>query len=187
MGVNGNILYCHSPPKPIMSEDGKEEEGMDDVAQMEEVISDNKWEDTFYRETVSTALRKERKLREKLGVNVNVLTSGSGGVDGSEDNKGQEIEMDDDLDFFDMISGGEANSTTTKASGGKRGKKHKSMQKWGKKGRKNRNKDPYGCHSEPDDELFGVKGGSGLIVSAGKYGSSNYTRPTYRGTKSAVK
>ena len=67
--------------------------------------------------------------------------------------------------------------------GGKIGKSHKKQNKWGKKGRKQRNKDPYGCHTDPDEELSTT--GNGLVVNAGKYGHRSYTRINYRGARSA--
>jgi hypothetical protein len=66
-------------------------------------------------------------------------------------------------------------------NGDKRGKKHKSMKKWGKKGRKDRNKDPYGCHTDADDLMNTSSRISGVIVNAGKYGKKGYTRPTSYG------
>lgn len=61
------------------------------------------------------------------------------------------------------------------------------QQKWGKKGRKLRNKDPYGCHSDPDTVLNAASnGGSGVIINAGKYSSSGYTRANYAGAKAAT-
>ncbi len=60
-------------------------------------------------------------------------------------------------------------------------------QKWGKKGRKLRNKDPYGCHSDPDMVLNSAStGSSGVIINAGKYSSSGYTRANYAGAKAAT-
>ena len=166
--VNGNILFCHCPPTPVQKE----------------VNLEFQWEEEFYKETILTALQKEKKLREKLEIKV------------EEAKKQQQMKNDDegennldDMDIFDMI-GGEDSMASSMApqgqNGGKRGKKHKSMQKWGKKGRKNRNKDPYGCHSEPDAELFGAKGGPGVVVSAGKYSTGNYTRMSYKGIRNAV-
>ena len=58
--------------------------------------------------------------------------------------------------------------------------------KWGKKGRKLRNKDPYGCHSDPDAMLCAAQGGSGVIVNAGKYSSAGFTRAHYAGAKAAT-
>lgn len=54
---------------------------------------------------------------------------------------------------------------------------HKSIKKWGKKGRKLRNKDPYGCHSDPDTVLQ-ASTSSGAIVKA-QHG-------TYAGAKTAT-
>lgn len=199
---NGSILYCHSPPKPdrkaIQCEDFGEE--------IKFVVDDlDKWEEVFYKETILTALRKEDKLREKLGVSTSMILRSTESQNNDDSNQKKDNRndlhstesIDDDnnaaddmdLEIFDIIGGNKEGKSNSKgnANGGKRGKKHKSMQKWGKKGRKNRNKDPYGCHTEPDEELLGVKGGAGLVVSAGKYSGNNYTRPTYKGAKSAVK
>ena len=71
------------------------------------------------------------------------------------------LDIEDDVDILDMI-GVVGSSDEKKKTGGKRGKKHKSMQKWGKKGRKQRNKDPYGCHTDPHEGVFGSGGKKGL-------------------------
>jgi len=128
-------------------------------------------EGAFRRETLLTALTRASKLRVKLGAVFEM--GGDGDAPSPED--------DDMLDFIE-----DDYNYDKRETGGNRGKKHKSMQKWGKKGRKNRNKDPYGCHVEPDEELLGSNGRAGLCVNAGKYGSSAYTRPNYAGAKGAV-
>ncbi len=174
--VSGNILFCHCPPEPNHVDGAK-------------AIGKDQWEEEFYRETISTALQKERKLRERLEVKVEEARRQQQQQQQQQKQQTNDGEHDfDDLDIFDVIGEDsvQTGDNSKPSNGGKRGKKHKSMQKWGKKGRKNRNKDPYGCHTEPDAELFGAKGGSGLVVSAGKYSSSNYTRPSYKGTRSAV-
>jgi hypothetical protein len=58
-------------------------------------------------------------------------------------------------------------------------KNSKRQKKWGKKGRKGRNRDPYGCHSTPDEELGGDNSGTvGVSVKGGKkFNRKNYTRP----------
>lgn len=160
--VSGHLLYCHCPP--AMSQEEK-----------------TTWEAKFHKETLVTTFRRQVKIRQKMGIVEN--TDGNFVVEektlakdeGREvDSLGQELEM---LDILDM---GET------PNGGNRGKAHKSIQKWGKKGRKHRNKDPYGCHSEPDEAILSKGGGSGLIVNAGKYGHNSYTRMNYRGAKSAL-
>mmetsp|Transcript_4518 Transcript_4518/g.8695 ORF Transcript_4518/g.8695 Transcript_4518/m.8695 type:complete len:700 (+) Transcript_4518:122-2221(+) len=160
--VSGNLLYCHCPP-PVSQKDKAS------------------WETTFHKETLVTTFRRQVKLREKMGIVENIdgnfvakekTLAKKGGED--VDVLGQELEM---LDMLDM---------SEKPNGGNRGKAHKSIQKWGKKGRKHRNKDPYGCHSEPDESILSNGSGSGLIVNAGKYSHNSYTRMNYRGAKSAV-
>ena len=184
----GNLLYCHCPPMPdtVVVVDGEEEK-------KKKVMSEKKWEDEFHRETLLTAIRREKKLQDKFGQAILDADKGVDETTTTEQNTTTTTQNDDsidvDLDIFDIISGGGdelGDNGRSKENSGKRGKKHKSIQKWGKKGRKTRNKDPYGCHSEPDETLFGVKGGSGLIVNAGKYGSNNYTRPSRKGARNAV-
>ena len=171
--ADGKLLYCHAPPT-------------------------NKNVAAFHHETIATALTRTRKLREKLNAALEQQQQQHNvgrERDGSADDLAIETEPDngfalggadlDDLDILDAIEGVSAPSSN---QGGKRGKKHKSMQKRGKKGRKDRNKDPYGCHSTPDDDLgtaLGGAGGGGIVVNAGKYGRRDYTRPTsYGGAKS---
>mmetsp|Transcript_22917 Transcript_22917/g.28113 ORF Transcript_22917/g.28113 Transcript_22917/m.28113 type:complete len:748 (+) Transcript_22917:193-2436(+) len=167
--VTGNILYCHCPPQPNAHDN---------------VITLNEWENSFHTETIATAFGRETKLRDKLGINF-VDKSHESKVETDVEGRDAEIqEAMDDLDILDMIV--EELGGDPKTNGEIRGKKHKSMQKWGKKGRKTRNKDPYGCHSEVDESMLGVKGGSGLVVNAGKYGRGSYTRPSYKGAKNAI-
>jgi len=93
------------------------------------------------------------------------------------------IDTEDGFDDFDAIFGDEIDRPT---EGDKRGKAHKKIKQWGKKGRKLRNKDPYGCHSQPNDMLHSAaKVGSGVIINAGKYTSNGFTRAHYAGAKSA--
>eukprot|EP00540_Astrosyne_radiata_P023075 CAMPEP_0116853460 /NCGR_PEP_ID=MMETSP0418-20121206/17925_1 /TAXON_ID=1158023 /ORGANISM="Astrosyne radiata, Strain 13vi08-1A" /LENGTH=324 /DNA_ID=CAMNT_0004485865 /DNA_START=135 /DNA_END=1109 /DNA_ORIENTATION=+ len=152
--AEGKLLYCHAPPS------GDAE--------------------SFHRETIATALSRTRKLREKFGSVFNAQPGSQGqadcDTDGRSEERGESGELEDnDIDILDAIGGATEKDET--ANGGKRGKKHKSMQKWGKKGRKDRNKDPYGCHSTPDDLLEGAPTSAGLVVKAGKYSRSGYTRP----------
>ncbi len=182
--VNGNVLYCHCPPLPSQGVYNNSTKGLPP-------IDGRQWEEDFYKETISTALLKEKKLRDKLELKVEEARKAQQEQE-TKDKKDENGVEFDDLDIFDVIGGDASiydsvNGGKSQTNGGKRGKKHKSMQKWGKKGRKNRNKDPYGCHTEPDAEVLKATGGSGLIVSAGKYSSSNYTRPTHKGVRSAVR
>mmetsp|Transcript_14429 Transcript_14429/g.29392 ORF Transcript_14429/g.29392 Transcript_14429/m.29392 type:complete len:733 (-) Transcript_14429:107-2305(-) len=158
----GKLLYCHSPPP---SDGGTL------------VIQD----DEYQRETLKTAIRNTnnaKKLQKLL-----ILE------DSSAPSKSEEVkEVDDDnFDDFDDILGGMDDEGANSGPSEKRGKAHKSIKKWGKKGRKLRNKDPYGCQSDPDTVLNAASnGGSGVIMNAGKYSSSGYTRANYAGAKAAT-
>jgi large subunit GTPase 1 len=163
--AEGRLLFNHAPP----TTDGQE----------------------FRRETIATALTKTRKLQEKLGSSTlqqeksqQVITTVEN-LGGSDDIPEDDSELD--LDILDWMDGGGGN-TTKAGNGEKRGKSHKTMQKWGKKGRKFREKDPYGCHSNPDEMLPGSSSShsTGLVVMAGRYGKKGYTRPTsYAGPKTS--
>jgi len=175
--VAGKLLFCHAPPPHVGGG-----------------VSGDNWEVMFQRETMLTALTSVTKLSNKLAVVAvsNTREGSSDEVGGGNDNGGGESsgrlpDLEDDMDMLDFIGENPSDNQEKRLKGGNRGKKHKSMQKWGKKGRKNRNKDPYGCHVEPDEGLLGASGeASGLCVNAGKYGSSAYTRPDYAGARSAV-
>mmetsp|Transcript_49236 Transcript_49236/g.73247 ORF Transcript_49236/g.73247 Transcript_49236/m.73247 type:complete len:692 (-) Transcript_49236:362-2437(-) len=175
--VEGKLLFNHAPPI----------QGQEDGASA-----------LFMRETVRKNLEKDAKLREKLLSSAAVSTKDNKQdhkitSENENENEDPAAHFDDMADILDIIdAAGDAvqiddNNTNTK-SGNRRGNRHKSIQKHGKKGRKDRNKDPYGCHTDVNDTLNGMtaSGGSGIIVNAGKYGSSNYTRPNYAGAKSAV-
>lgn len=154
--ADGKLLYCHSPPNTDTM--------------------------TFQRETIGTVLNRTQKLQEKLE---DVLQKQKPEKDQDADNSNTPDVLDgieDDLDILEAMEGFGVSEVTP--NGGKRGKSHKSMHKWGKKGRKNRNKDPYGCHSNPDAMLDGTEGASGAVVMGGKYSKKGYTRPTnYSGTR----
>lgn len=152
--ADGKLLFCHSPP--------------------------NANPVMFQRETILLALSRTKKLREKFET---VIEEEQHRMDHNSDNDSSNgDESEDDLDLLDFMEG--KGATSEKANGGKRGNKHKSIQKHGKKGRKLRNKDPYGCHSTPDDTLDGSVVSSGAMVKAGKYSRNGYTRPTsYAGAR----
>mmetsp|Transcript_11888 Transcript_11888/g.28463 ORF Transcript_11888/g.28463 Transcript_11888/m.28463 type:complete len:663 (-) Transcript_11888:53-2041(-) len=161
--ATGKLLYCHSPP----DFDDKE----------------------FQKETMITAIQNTKKLREKLGTTAAIVSGDNGEAnasvvsDESDNEKSNDMDLHefDDDDMLLELMGESAPSSNQKAA--KPGKK-----KWGKKGRKLRNKDPYGCHSTPDDSLGGGSAAPiGVSVSAGKYGKKGYTRPTnYNGARSAA-
>jgi large subunit GTPase 1 len=175
--VNGRVLYCHCPPVPKITEDVSKQD-------------QEKWNTAYLTETFHTTFERSKKLLNKNMSTSSTSTSksklntvkeeadSSTTVDTSD---GKFLEDENLDDMLDIVGSSEIDN-----KGGKRGKKHKTMQKWGKKDRKNRNKDPYGCHTEPDEELFRTSTGPGLCVKAGKYGSSSYTRPNYAGARSAV-
>lgn len=197
--ADGKLLYCHSPPdvEELMSSDN-------DVLNGNVPMNDL----TFHRETLLTSLRRTDKLRQKisplleLAEGIGHHTRGGveedddeGDVLDSNDNNNHneddlDYNIDDDLDILDVVGGFAETALGEDAIvGGNRGKAHKSKQKHGKKGRKDRNKDPYGCHSTPDEGLVGgdkESSRSGLIVNAGKYGGGGYTRPNYSGARSAT-
>jgi hypothetical protein len=170
--VTGKLLFCHAPPPPssqMMDGGGG---------------GSNDWEVSFQRETISTALARVTRLRERLAVAASNQNSDKNAQSSAMSEYTPNLD-EEDMDMLDFIEGGNAapDNQERRENGGNRGKKHKSMQKWGKKGQKNRNKDPYGCHVEPDEELLGSSGRSGLSVNAGKYSSNGYTRANYAGAK----
>ena len=155
--VSGKLLYCHPPPNA------------EDL---------NK----FHLETVRTAITNTEKLRNKLlarqALNDNERISQKG--DG---NPNTDVEDDFDNNLLEMLGdsagGGEVES-------GKRGNSHKTKKRWGKKGKKLRDKDPYGCHADPDETLTKTPP-SGVAINAGKYGRVGFTRSThYAGPRSAL-
>mmetsp|Transcript_21296 Transcript_21296/g.44854 ORF Transcript_21296/g.44854 Transcript_21296/m.44854 type:complete len:727 (-) Transcript_21296:90-2270(-) len=157
--ATGKLLFCHSPP--------------------------NFDEEIFQKETLLLSLQKTRKLREKF---LEASDTKGSEVDGdAQDLKKDELDIEDDDMLLELLGGasmsesGENNAGQTKAGESKRQKK------WGKKGRKGRNKDPYGCHSTPDQLLGGGKeGNTGVSVKGGKkHQRKNYTRTTAYGSTRA--
>jgi large subunit GTPase 1 len=156
----GRLLYCHAPPN------------CDDAL--------------YQKETLKTAIRNTKKLQEKLakqrtvGSSVEKEMEAEDDDDVSDDDEDEKSEEDgDNIEDDDMLMElmGVNNSVGTKANANERPKK------WGKKGRKLRNKDPYGCHSSPDDLLAGDTAPLGVTVNSGKkHILKNYVRPTGYGT-----
>lgn len=170
--ASGKLLYCHKPP--TFTSEGN------DVAVMDET--------EFHTETVLTTLRNTKKLRDKLNPLMEQFIEPDKSIQ-TETNEDIDIGFEDDLDMDILeVMEGLGGTGEAKGNGGKRGKKHKSMQKHGRKGRRDRNKDPYGCHSTPDDTLIPGGSSAGLVVNAGKYGRKGYTRPTtYAGARGATR
>jgi hypothetical protein len=133
-------------------------------------------DDEYQRETLTTAIRNTNNLKkkEKMAKTLEMTASKSKTENGTD--------AEDSFDDFDAIFGDDIDRPQ---NGDKRGKAHKKIKQWGKKGRKLRNKDPYGCHSDPNDMLHSAAKGSGVTVNAGKYTSADYTRAHYAGAKAA--
>ena len=154
----GKLLYCHSPP--VLEDDNS-------------IIND----EAYQRETLTTAIRNTNNLKKKEKMEKTLELAAA---------KKEENAIDDEEDFDDLdaIFGDEIDRPT---EGDKRGKSHKRIKKHGKKGRKLRNKDPYGCHSAPNDMLHNAaKEGSGVIINAGKYTRNGFTRAHHEGAKAAT-
>lgn len=151
----GKLLYCHSPPS---LNDGDKSSLADEE---------------YQRETLKTAIRntKNSKKHQNLQQTFDAAAKAEQVLD---DDDGDEGSILGDLDYEEKSNKGD-----------KRGKAHKSIKKWGKKGRKLRNKDPYGCHADPDTVLSATAS-AGVIVNAGKYSTANYTRANYAGAKAAT-
>jgi len=165
----GKLLYCHSPPtQPFNEGESSLVEGEDE-------------EECYQRETLKTAIRNTNNAKKLLKLEQSLSLEVASAHTKKDENL---LEDDDDFDDFDSILG-DLDGEDDPNKGDKRGKAHKSIKKWGKKGRKLRNKDPYGCHSEPDAVLQNSTDSSGVIVNAGKY-SSSYTRMNYAGAKAAT-
>ena len=170
----GKLLYCHAPPHFDY--------------------------DTFQRETLITAIRNTKKLRNKLvdekvsnlhGIEQEDSKNGYGGGDGGgsddddddDDENSSEFGIEDD-DMLLQLIGDKAVDDTR---GAKPSTTASRAKKWGKKGRKLRNKDPYGCHSTPDESLVRSTGITGVTVKGGKkHTRTNYVRPTEYGMKTAM-
>jgi large subunit GTPase 1 len=153
----GKLLYCHAPPN------------FDD--------------DLFQKETLSTAIRNTKKLREKLLKDSTFnLDDEEEKRDLSESQEENEGDSDSDIEEDEMLLEllGDAHIGDTKSNNAaKAANKASRPKKWGKKGRKLRNKDPYGCHSTPDESLSATDGPLGVTVKSGKkHTRKDYVRPT---------
>lgn len=147
--ANGKLLYCHPPPNDV-----------------------NKVE--FFRETIATALKNAEKLRMKLLVHQHQKEVYSELAEVEEKDEATDMSELIDDDMLDLLGGTPADAISQPVK--KKDDKQKAK-KWGKKNRKLRDKDPYGCHSTPDDSLKGSFVSHGLTVKAGKHGITGYTRP----------
>eukprot|EP00339_Tiarina_fusa_P017615 CAMPEP_0117010858 /NCGR_PEP_ID=MMETSP0472-20121206/9462_1 /TAXON_ID=693140 ORGANISM="Tiarina fusus, Strain LIS" /NCGR_SAMPLE_ID=MMETSP0472 /ASSEMBLY_ACC=CAM_ASM_000603 /LENGTH=686 /DNA_ID=CAMNT_0004713495 /DNA_START=101 /DNA_END=2161 /DNA_ORIENTATION=+ len=148
----GKLLYCHAPPT------------FDD--------------EPFQKETLTTALRNTKKLRDTLqesdptdGPEQDAEDPAS---EGDEDDDVDDAGFDEDDVMFELMGLDPAASSQQE----KTTRPHQRKKRWGKKGRKLRNSDPYGCHSSPDDLLASSSAPVGVTVKGGKYGKKGYVRPT---------
>ena len=101
----------------------------------------------------------------------------------SEGDESEPALLDEDDMLFELMGGSPVSSSRQATA-----KQLNTKKKWGKKGRKLRNKDPYGCHSSPDEMLGGGASPIGLSVQSGKKNKrKGYTRPTgYAGARAAA-
>ena len=134
----------------------------------------------FQNETLITSIRNTKKLRDKLAHNA-VKTSEK--PEYSEGDESEPALLDEDDMLFELMGGSPVSSSRQATA-----KQLNTKKKWGKKGRKLRNKDPYGCHSSPDEMLGGGASPIGLSVQSGKKNKrKGYTRPTgYAGARAAA-
>lgn len=156
--ATGKLLYCHSPP----SFDGG----------------------SFQKETLLLSLQKTKKLREKFLEASDMKASEND--DDSQDFKAGDLDIEDDDMLLELLGGTSADADK-KNDGQTNAGVSRRQKKWGKKGRKGRNKDPYGCHSTPDQMLGGANEGStGVLVKGGKkHQRKNFTRVTAYGSTRA--
>merc|ERR1712161_65731 len=135
-------------------------------------------EEVFQRETLIMSLQKTKKLRDKL------VHSGGTHISDVNNNNSEDVDM-----LLEILGGSLTSASNTESSDIRICGQSKRQKKWGKKGRKGRNKDPYGCHSTPDEELGGDGIGTvGVSVKGGKkYNHKSYTRATGYGSTRAFK
>lgn len=167
--ADGKLLYCHPPP------------GCADAV-------------VFAAETVVTALRQTKRLRQKL-LKQQLAAQVQRGKNAQRASKRAAAGGDAiDEDLLQLIAAAAPDvmrGMTVTSEGDPLRHHHRAKNKtgqtskWGKKDRKNRNKDPYGCHSTPDVSLYeaaAAAGGAvgaatgGVIVNAGKSTAKRGTR-----------
>jgi hypothetical protein len=173
--ADGKLLYCHPPPSIVHC-----------TSDIEQFYSDTV--QTALRQTQRTRerlLKQQQKLEKINGgavLSPKAVSKNGPGIVASNQNsqmntkvsRAEEI-VDDELiqmiaatttsgtDGSDYILGNSSSANGMDDNTNKRHYKKKAGSKWGKKDRKNRNKDPYGCHSTPDNSLL-----HDVAVSVGK-------------------
>ena len=173
--VEGKLLYCHPPPF--------EDKGSDVL-------------NTFFDETLATALQTTKKLRENLVLEEKVPEHNSEHenqsnndtlVTDNSESISEVVEADDLLDILEAMDGlGSGNTLSKEKKVNTKQKKHRMKKpRAPKKGK--RDKDPYGCHPDEGADIAVNKSKGGLCVNAGKYSSTGYTRLNYSGARAAVK
>jgi len=123
--------------------------------------------DAFYGETVRTALLNTKKLKEKIEKQQRKLEE----LETKTSTVHDDVPVADDADLLALLDQDLPMTSTTATKARNIGKR-----KWGKKNKKNRNKDPYGCHADVDDEILPPTT-AGVVIRAGKYTQTGYTRP----------
>jgi large subunit GTPase 1 len=129
----------------------------------------------FNRETIVTSLHNTRKFREKILLRQQQKSETSG-ASTQQDPAGGEESLDHDL--LALLGDPTLAHIEPKDRSSGIGKK------WAKKNRKNRNKDPYGCQSTPDESL--VESRPVGVTVGGKYGPKGYTRPNTYAVRTPV-
>ena len=159
--ATGKLLYCHSPP--------------------------NFDEATFQRETLLLSMQKTKKLREKLLDNRNITVKNPDTEIEAEQSDMEAEKVEDDDMLLELLGGLSTSTVSPNRSNKIVNDQSRRQKKWGKKGRKGRNKDPYGCHSTPDQSLGGnSERNVGVSVKGGKkYQRKNYTRASGYGSARA--
>lgn len=155
--ADGKLLYCHPPPNLVELED-------------------------FFAETTVTSLKNTERLQKQLlkakqRQEAEAIEEAS--VEGEATNDDRDL-IDDDI--LELLGGPAAQTNEPSVKKGR----NRNQQKWGKKNRKHRNKDPYGCHSNPDDTMSSAPRSAGVVVNAGKHGRKGYTRPVGYGNGRGV-
>lgn len=93
--VTGELLFCHAPPPPssqMMDGGGG---------------GSNDWEVSFQRETISTALARVTRLRERLAVAASNQNSDKNAQSSAMSEYTPNLD-EDDMDMLDFIEGGNA-------------------------------------------------------------------------------
>jgi hypothetical protein len=193
--ANGRLLYCHPPPNLISDSAATVEDFCNETIGTALHNTEKLHEKLLRQQIRHEKTEQQYKKQQQQNDHGQYQQADPAAIDRGNDvliNDGilellgasqlQDINNNNNNNSKNKHRGKSNNTEYERGKHGKKGLTPKS--KWGKKDRKNRDDDPYGCHMDDlllaDDKTISAARTTnyGVVVNAGKYTHTGYTRPT---------